>query len=65
MQEAAKLLTALGHCIDAIEAYLAAAERSTLDALLAVLPTKSQAGSASMVMTILVYREMEARMSPQ
>jgi phage gp36-like protein len=46
VQEAAKLLTALGDCIQAIEAYLAAAERSTLDNLPAVLPAKSQAGSA-------------------
>ncbi|TPM35623.1 hypothetical protein [Mesorhizobium sp. B2-3-4] len=64
MQEAAKLLTALGDCIDAIEAYLAAAQRSTLDSLLAVLPAKSPAGSATMVMTILVYRELDARSSP-
>ena len=65
MQDAAKLLTALGDCIEAIEAFLATADRSTLDSLLGVLPAKSPAGSAPMVMTILVYREMDARRSLQ
>ena len=65
VQDAAKLLTALGDCIEAIEAYLTTTKRSTLDSLLAALPAKSPAGSAAMVMTILVYREIEARQSPQ
>jgi hypothetical protein len=65
VQDAAKLLTALGDCIEAIEAYLATAERSTLDGLLAVLPAKSRAGSAPMVMMILVYREIDARRNLQ
>jgi len=65
VQEAAKLLTALGDSIQAIEAYLSTVERSTLDNLLAVLPAKSPAGSAPMVMMILVYREIDARQSPQ
>ena len=65
MQEAAKLLTALGDCIEAIEAYLAAAQRSTLNSLLAALPTQSPTGSATMVMTILVCRELDARRSLQ
>lgn len=65
VQEAAKLLAALGDSIQAIEAYLGTVERSTLDSLLAVLPAKSPAGSAPMVMMILVYREIDARQSPQ
>lgn len=65
MQDAAQLLTALGDCIEAIQAYLSTAERSVLDDLLAVLPARSPAGSAPMVMMILVYREIETRQSPQ
>ncbi|MBZ9738055.1 MULTISPECIES: hypothetical protein [unclassified Mesorhizobium] len=58
MEEAAKLLTALGDCIEVIEAYLTAAQRSTLDGLLAALPTQSPTGSATMV-----HRELDARRS--
>jgi hypothetical protein len=65
VQDAAKLLTALGDCIEAIEAYLTTAEQSTLDSLLTVLPARSPAGSAAMVMTILAYREIDARRSLQ
>lgn len=65
VQDAAKLLTTLGDCIEAIEAYLAAGERSALEDLLAALPAKSPAGSATMVMAILVYRELDTRRSPQ
>jgi hypothetical protein len=65
VQDGAKLLAALGDCIEAIEAYLTTTKRSTLDSLLASLPAKSPAGSAAMVMTVLVYREIDARRSLQ
>ena len=61
MQAAAGLLAALGDSIEAIKSHLADMDREGLDALLAVLPSRSPAGSAEMVMRILVYREIKKR----
>lgn len=61
MQAAAGLLAAFGDSIEVIKSHLATMGRSELDALLAVLPSRSPAGSAEMVMRILVYREIEKR----
>ena len=61
MQAAAGLLAALGDSIEAIKSHLANMNRAELYALLAVLPSRSSAGSAEMVMRVLVYREIERR----
>ncbi|RNJ41302.1 hypothetical protein B5V01_26890 [Mesorhizobium erdmanii] len=61
MQTAAGLLAALGDTIDAIKAHLATMDEDKLEALLAVMPSKSIAGSAEMVMLIHLYREIQTR----
>lgn len=50
---------AIGDSIEAIKRHLATLERLVLDGLLVVLPSRSQAGGAEMVMRILVYREIK------
>jgi hypothetical protein len=61
MQTAAALLVSLGDHVDTIKAHLATLHIPKLQALLATLPSRSPAGSAEMVMRILVLRELEAR----
>ncbi len=61
MQKAAGLLAILGNSIEAIKSYLATIDQQELENLLGVLPSRSPAGSAEMVMRILVYREIEKR----
>ena len=61
MQTAAGLLAALGDTIEAIKAHLATMDEDKLEAHLAVMPSKSIAGSAEMVMLIHLYREIQTR----
>ncbi|MGO4642551.1 hypothetical protein AB4Z43_29435 [Mesorhizobium sp. 2RAF45] len=61
MQTAAGLLAALGDSIEAIKAHLATMDEDKLEALLGVMPSKSIAGSAEMVMLIHLYRELQNR----
>ncbi|WP_192180661.1 hypothetical protein [Mesorhizobium amorphae] len=61
MQIAAGLLAALGDSLEALEGHLATMDESELEMLLASMPSKSAAGSAEMVMCVLLYREIEAR----
>ncbi|WP_112127328.1 hypothetical protein [Mesorhizobium atlanticum] len=63
MQKATGLLAILGDSIEAIKSYLATIDQQELENLLGVLPSRSPAGSAEMVMRILVYREIEKRES--
>jgi hypothetical protein len=61
MQKAAGLLAILGDAIEAMKSYLATIDQQVLEDLLGALPSRSPAGSAEMVMRILVYREIEMR----
>ena len=61
MQIAAGLLAALGDSIEAVKAHLATMDEDELESLLAVMPSKSIAGSAEMVMLIHIYRELQNR----
>ena len=63
MQKATGLLAIFGDSIEAIKSYLATIDQHELENLLGVLPSRSPAGSAEMVMRILVYREIEKRES--
>ncbi|MER9298789.1 hypothetical protein NKI38_20195 [Mesorhizobium sp. M0621] len=61
MQTAAGLLAALGDSIEVLKAHLATMDEDKLEALLAVMPSKSIVGSAEMVMLIHLYRELQTR----
>jgi len=65
MQTAVRLLSNLDNEINAIKAHLQTMDDHTLRTLLKRMPAKSAGGSAEMTMTILIYREMEIRMSNQ
>ncbi|QKC85484.1 hypothetical protein [Mesorhizobium sp. NZP2077] len=61
MQKAAELLYVLGDHIDAIKSHIIRMDDLTLNALFTSLPSKAPAGTAEMVMLLLVHREMESR----
>lgn len=61
MQNSAYLMSVLGDHIDAIKRHLSSMNDLTLKALAASLPSKAPAGTAEMLMLLLVFREAESR----
>jgi hypothetical protein len=61
MRKSAELLSQLGDQVDAIERHISSMNDLTLRALEASLPAKAPAGSAAMMMWLLVYREGQRR----
>ena len=61
MQRSAELLSALGAVIDETKAHIRRMDDLTLQALAANLPPRSPAGTAEMLMLLLVFREAESR----
>lgn len=65
MQKAAALLAELGDSVEAVKAHLSTLDRGMLESLVDVLPTTLAAGSAEMVMLVLLYREIQTRRSEE
>jgi len=61
MQKSAELLSALAAVIDETKAHIHRMDDLTLQALAANLPPKAPAGTAEMLMLLLVFREAECR----
>lgn len=60
-KDTAELLSALGECIEALRSHLADLNGARLEALLETMPSISAAGSAEMVLTMILYREIQSR----
>ncbi|MGT2466601.1 hypothetical protein ACVOMV_18600 [Mesorhizobium atlanticum] len=58
---AVELIAKLADAIAAVEAHLSGMDCVALQALEAKLPRTAPAGSAEMVILVLIYREMEKR----
>lgn len=63
MQKAAALLAELGDSVEAVRVHLSTLDRGKLEGLVDILPTTLAAGSAEMVMLVLLYREIQTRRS--
>ena len=61
MQEAARLLAALGDHMDAIRVHISKMDDGTVEVLSAALPPKPPLASAQMVMFMLVQMEIQRR----
>ncbi|WP_137929635.1 hypothetical protein [Mesorhizobium comanense] len=61
MQKSASLLAALGDHIEDIKKHISSMEEQTLRDLATNLPSRAPVGSPEMVMSVLVYREIERR----
>lgn len=61
MTATAELLAKLDDTIQGIKEHLATMDRSSLDVIASQLRPKSPAGSAEMMLVILIYREIEIR----
>jgi hypothetical protein len=61
LQTTARLISTLAANIEVMKDHIAAMDDLTLDSLTSFLPPTAPPGSAEMVMTLLVYREMKDR----
>lgn len=61
MQKSTVLLSELGDQIDAIKRHISSMNDLMLKALVSSLPSRPPAGTAEMLMLLLVYREAESR----
>ena len=61
MQKATALLAQLGDSVEAVKAHLSTLDRGKLEGLVDILPTTLVAGSAEMVMLVLLHREIQTR----
>ncbi|QKC82911.1 hypothetical protein [Mesorhizobium sp. NZP2077] len=61
MQKSTVLLSDLGDQIDALKRHISSMSDLMLKALALSLPAKAPAGTAEMLMLLLVYREAESR----
>ena len=63
MQKAAELFAELGDSVRAVKAHLATLDKDKLGGLIDRLPANLSAGSAEMVMLVLLDREIRSRES--
>jgi hypothetical protein len=61
MMKSTVLLSDLGDTIDAVKRHISSMSDVMLKALALSLPSKAPAGTAEMLMLLLVYREAESR----
>lgn len=61
MKIAAELLIRLDETMRTVKGHLAEMDAEQLDALISLLAPRPSIGSAEMVLTILAFREIEAR----
>ena len=64
MQKAAELFAELGDSVEAVKAHLTTLDRDKLGGLIDRLPANLSAGSAEMVMLVLLDREIRSREPP-